>query len=293
MQAHGRHAGLLLAAVCVCAGCQNGPFGAAPKQTGVTGPPPAVTAQANSAAAAANSFAQQQQQALTAQVQELTRRIGQIDANNSDLTRQLAQTEQTRQQYQEQISLLQKQLGEASNRLRDQQTAKQEADRQLQALQASTKFRGGATITPNSSVRQALTPVSIPGVEVRQDGELIRIEIPADKLYTLNTAQLTADSYRILDEISASITRTYPRQRIVIEGHTDNSTGTPVSSHLLANAQAQVVFQQLTQRGRLPVRQLSILAMGENHPLASNGTPQGKAKNRRVEIVVYPDSYEG
>ena len=34
----------------------------------------------------------------------------------------------------------------------------------------------------------------------------------------------------------------------------------------------------------------SVLAMGDNHPLASNATPAGKAKNRRMEIVVYPDS---
>jgi chemotaxis protein MotB len=58
----------------------------------------------------------------------------------------------------------------------------------------------------------------------------------------------------------------------------------------LSGQQAQAVFAQLVERGRLPARQLSVLAMGENHPLASNATPAGKAKNRRVEIVVYPDS---
>ena len=50
------------------------------------------------------------------------------------------------------------------------------------------------------------------------------------------------------------------------------------------------MFAQLVDRGRLPPRQLSILAMGASYPLASNGTAAGQAKNRRVEIVVYPDT---
>jgi flagellar motor protein MotB len=33
--------------------------------------------------------------------------------------------------------------------------------------------------------------------------------------------------------------------------------------------------------------------MGDNHPLVSNGTPAGKAKNRRIELVVYPDLIDG
>ena len=64
---------------------------------------------------------------------------------------------------------------------------------------------------------------------------------------------------------------------------------------MLTSAQAQSVFQQLVRSvSRLPpARQLSVLAMGENHPLASNATPAGKAKNRRIEIVVYPDTIDG
>jgi chemotaxis protein MotB len=102
---------------------------------------------------------------------------------------------------------------------------------------------------------------------------------------------VNADGYRIIDEVAGAVTRSYPRQRIIVEGHTDDShAGNPSAAHLLTSAQAQAVFTQLIQRGRLPARQLSILAMGENHPLASNATPAGKAKNRRIEVVVYPDT---
>jgi chemotaxis protein MotB len=269
---------LLVVALAVSPGCKEGPFA------------PSVAAKQ---ASATNVF-QQQSQAVTAQVQDLNRRVGQLDVNNTDLHRQLAQAEQARQTSQEQVALLQKQLGEVANRLKETQIAKQESDRQVNAIQASTRLRGGATITANNSIRQSLSPTSIPGLDVRQDGEVIRIEIPADKLFAPGTAQLQTDGYRILDEVAAAIQRTYARQRIVVEGHTDDSlAANPTAAHMLTTAQAQSVFGQLVQRGRLPARQLSVLAMGENHPLASNATAAGKAKNRRIEIVVYPDTLDG
>jgi flagellar motor protein MotB len=268
---------IAMAGLCAL-GCKEGPFA------------PLVTQQAKPA----NVLAQPQSTAIASQVQDLNRRVGQLDVNNADLHRQLAQAEQSRQASQEQVTLLQRQLGDMANRLKETQIAKQEADKQVNAIQASTRVRGGATITANNSIRQSLAMVSIPGLDIRQDGEVIRIEVPSDKLFTPGTAQLQTDGYRIIDEVAAAVQRTYPRQRIVVESHTDDSLGAnPTAAHTLTNAQAQAVFQQLVQRGRLPPRQLSVLAMGENHPLASNATPAGKAKNRRIEIVVYPDTIDG
>src|SRR5688572_27663245 len=245
-------------AAALSGGCQQGPF--QPKTAAKTGPAAANVLQPNAA--------------LASQMQDLNRRVGQLDLNNADLHRQLAQAQQDRQTSQEQVALLQKQLGEVASRLKDTQVAKLEADKQVNALQASTRSRGGAMITANNSVRQSLATVAIPGLDIRQDGEVIRIEVPADKLFSPGTVQLQPDGYRILDEVAAVVQRTYPRQRIVVEGHTDDSfAANPTGAHALATAQAQAVFTQLVQRGRLPARQLSVLAMGENHPLASNATP--------------------
>src|SRR5437588_1870557 len=230
---------LVVAVVGLCAGgCKEGPFA------------PVVTQQTK----AANAFPQQSP-AIASQVQDLNRRVSQLDLNNADLHRQLAQAEQSRQASQEQVTLLQRQLGEMTTRLKETQVAKAEVDKQVTAIQASTRARGGATITANNSIRQSLAIVSIPGLDIRQDGEVIRIEVPSDKLFTPGTAQLQTDGYRILDEIAAAAQRTYPRQRIVVEAHTDDSLGAnPTAAHTLTNAQAQAVFQQLVQRGRLPPR---------------------------------------
>jgi flagellar motor protein MotB len=268
-----------LAALAVCAsvvggGCKNGAFQ----------PPPNATTTSGTALP-------QQAQALATQVQDLNRRVAQLDLNNADLHRQLAQKAQQETAAQEQVALLQKQLGQVAQGYKDSQLAQQQAQQKVTAMEASTRFRGGASISANNSVKQSLAAVAIPGLDIRQDGELIRIEVPADKLFVPGSAQFQPNGQRILDEVAGAISRSYARQRIVIEGHTDDSSAAnPTVAHALSGQQAQAVFSHLVERGRLPARQLSVLAMGENHPLASNGTPAGKAKNRRVEIVVYPDS---
>lgn len=302
-----RHSQLrLLTAALTCAvlasalsGCKPGAFSAAP-----TGPGAQSIATTPNQQLLANQQMQAQvdqmkgawlaqQQSLTSQVQDLTRRTSQLDLNNTNLTRELAQAQQQTQQYQEQIALLQKQLGDTANRLKTEQVATQEAAKQLQALQASTTFRGGASISANNSMKQALQTITIPGLEVRQEGEVVRIEIPADKLFAPGSAQMTPEASRILDEVASAIARSYPRQRIIVEGHSDNTPGSAVNAHLLTNAQSQIVFQHFVQKNNLPTRQLSILAMGENLPLASNATAAGQAKNRRIEIVVYPATIDG
>ena len=181
--------GLWLAAAAVCAGCKEGPF----QQAKAGQAAPLFQPPAGGAAPAALSSQVQ------SHVQELERRIAQLDSNNAELHRQLAQAEQARQAAQNQVSLLQQQLGDVAARLKELQVAKQQADQQVQALTASTRLRGGATITANNSLRQSLGMVSIPGLEVRQEGEVIRIEVPSDKLFVPGTAQLQTDGYRILD----------------------------------------------------------------------------------------------
>src|SRR6266576_6171068 len=213
---------IAITAVGLCAlGCKEGPFA------------PMVTQQAKPA----NVLAQPQSTAIASQVQDLNRRVGQLDVNTADLHRQLTQAEQSRQASQEQVTLLQRQLGDMASRLKETQVAKQEAEKQVNAIQASTRARGGATITANNSIRQSLATVSIPGLDIRQDGEVIRIEVPSDKLFTPGTAQLQTDGYRILDEVAAAVQRTYQRQRIVVESHTDDSLGSnPTAAHTLTNA---------------------------------------------------------
>lgn len=257
---------ILLGSFCA-SGCQNGVFG-----------PPQVS---------------QTQQQLQAQMQVAQQKAQQLDYNNRDLHRQVAEARQQAQLMQERVTQLSKQLTETTEKLAAATQAKQQTEQKVETLLASTRTRGSATIRANSSLTQSLTPVDIPGITVRVDGDTLRLEIPADKLFMPGTASMHQGAMPILDSVAGSIARNYPRQIIGIEGHTDSDppAGAIRNPHQLAASQAQTVFDQLVAR-RLSPHRLFVLGHGPNHPLVSNGTAEGKARNRRIEIVIYPETRE-
>ena len=75
----------------------------------------------------------------------------------------------------------------------------------------------------------------------------------------------------------------------VVAGYTDN-VGTEKVNYDLARLRADRVASYLTTDKKIDPASLSVISMGESSPVASNGTEAGRAKNRRVEILVYRDS---
>jgi flagellar motor protein MotB len=232
----------------------------------------------------------QQPQTAWNQSVDVDRRAHALDADNRDLHSELAKSQQQVQLLNDKLALLSKQLADTGGQLKAEQIAKQEAERRAEMIQASTRVRGGATITPNNSLTRPLEMITIQGIEVRRDNDVIRIELPADRLFVSGTAQLQGSAQYLLDQVADAVTRSYSRQMLGIEAHTDaNPSGAAVTQQL-AVSQALAVFTTLTGRSRIPANQLFTVAHGANHPLASNATPAGRAKNRRIEIVVYPES---
>jgi flagellar motor protein MotB len=236
---------------------------------------------------------QQQMQQYVAQLREAQRRANNLDVNNRDLHSQLAQSQQQLHRLSEENSLLKQRLDETATQLAQTLSAKQQADKRVEALEASVRQRGGASITANNSLRTSLPLPELQGVQVRRDGEVIRIEMPTDSLFLPGGATLHQGAFPIIDQVATAVTRMYPNQIIVIEGHTDNSPilGGPGSSNVqLSLAQAMAVYQQLTTRHRMNERQLRVLGNGMANPIVSNATTAGKTRNRRVEIAIYPET---
>ena len=97
---------------------------------------------------------------------------------------------------------------------------------------------------------------------------------------------------QLIQSVAAELRRNFPDQIIGIEGHTDNSPTHSQqfpSNHHLSAAQALAVYNSLMQRGTIAAQQLFVIGHGANHPVVSNATDAGRARNRRVEFVVYPE----
>jgi OmpA-OmpF porin, OOP family len=104
--------------------------------------------------------------------------------------------------------------------------------------------------------------------------------------FASGSAALTAAHNGILATVKDAIA-TFPESSIVIEGHTD-SFGSEAANQTLSQDRAEAVRQYLLANSALPPTDVRALGYGESRPVANNETPEGRARNRRIDIVIYP-----
>lgn len=243
--------------------------------------------------AAAVTLSPEQQQAIAMQTQQYQQRAAALDRDNQELQSMLAQSKQQAQLLQEQVAATQAQLRDTTSQLASIQTDNMQMRSRTTAMAASIRTQSQAEIRSNNSLLRNLTLTNLPGVQVRQDGDVIRVEIPTDQLFNPGTAQLKIGAEDTLRSVGADLMRNYPQQMIGIEGHTDNSTVPSMqsaSAQHLSVSQATTVYDALVRAAGLSPNQLFVVGHGANHPVVSNATDAGRGRNRRIEIVIYPET---
>jgi outer membrane protein OmpA-like peptidoglycan-associated protein len=123
------------------------------------------------------------------------------------------------------------------------------------------------------------------GVSVTRDGDNIILNMPGNVTFATNSSDISADFYQVLNSVALVINE-FEKTYVDITGHTD-STGADEYNMQLSVARASSVARYLESREVLPERIYS-QGMGETRPIASNDTPDGRAQNRRVEILLSP-----
>ena len=111
-------------------------------------------------------------------------------------------------------------------------------------------------------------------------------------LFDSGKAELRSRAQGVLDKV-ADVLKQVPDQPIGIEGHTDNQ---PIkrsgwaNNQALAEARAESVANYLIEHHAISRSRITTIGYGESHPIASNDATAGRAKNRRVEIIVLPQA---
>jgi outer membrane protein OmpA-like peptidoglycan-associated protein len=123
------------------------------------------------------------------------------------------------------------------------------------------------------------------GIEVDRRGDDIVLNMPSSVTFGFDSSELTSSARHALNDVSSVLTQ-YTDTRVNIAGHTD-STGDAGYNQRLSERRAESVGNYLAQNG-VSRQRLYMTGYGENQPVASNATEQGRAQNRRVEITLSP-----
>ena len=126
-------------------------------------------------------------------------------------------------------------------------------------------------------------------VEVDFTSQYVQLTLKGAILFDSGSATLKAEAMPTVEKVGLILER-YIQNIIEIEGHTDNvpiSTSRFANNNELSSARALAMFDYLVENTSLQPAQIKHSGRGEYVPIADNSTPEGRAKNRRIEIRIY------
>jgi outer membrane protein OmpA-like peptidoglycan-associated protein len=163
-------------------------------------------------------------------------------------------------------------------------------ERRRNAVLGAVIGGGGGAIIGNQLDRQEAdlrAQIGNDNVTIRNTGDRLIVTLPQDILFATDSATLRPDLQRDLRTVGQNLLA-YPNTTVQVIGHTDN-TGDAAYNLNLSRQRAQSVANIMMNEG-VPSFRIQSIGRGEDQPIASNLTPEGRAQNRRVEIIILPNA---
>ncbi len=137
----------------------------------------------------------------------------------------------------------------------------------------------------DAALRAKLQGTGVSVSRTGPNGEYITLNMPGNITFAVNSADISASFYPVLDSVGL-VLKEFDKTMVEVAGHTD-SDGSDSFNQQLSERRANSVMAYLVSRQIRGDRFITVGA-GESRPVASNATPEGKAENRRVEITIVP-----
>jgi outer membrane protein OmpA-like peptidoglycan-associated protein len=123
------------------------------------------------------------------------------------------------------------------------------------------------------------------GITVDRVGDQLQLTMPSNVTFAVNSATIQPGFYGPLNDVASTLVE-FPSTAVDIIGHA-SSDGADDYNMTLSQQRAAAVRTYLINQGTQAVR-INAIGMGETQPIADNATAQGRAANRRVEIILTP-----
>lgn len=225
---------------------------------------------------------------LAEESRRLAERVKLLEASNQSLSAE-------RVQLLEEVEDLRQERSELDRSITRLRQVKDELEASLAArereLAARTREIERLQGTYEALVSDLEQEIAAGQIQIDQLREGLRLNVSDEILFPSGSAELTAQGEQVLEKVAEQL-RKIPH-RVEVHGHTDN---VPISGALarryptnweLAAARASRVVRLLESQQVEPDR-LTAVSRGEHHPVAPNDTPEGRARNRRIEIRLIP-----
>jgi outer membrane protein OmpA-like peptidoglycan-associated protein len=215
-------------------------------------------------AARADAIATQRQYQLQLEDTERTTR-SKLGRTAADLERARVDLENERKE----LERRQKELDKTAGELKKTETALEREKR----LRAEAEAKAAAALKSLEEI-----------ANIKEEQRGLVITLSGAVLFKSGQSGLLEIAKRQLDKVAAALVEQDESKRIVVEGHTD-SRGSNERNRRLSQDRAEVVRNYLVSQG-VPSERISAVGKGEDQPLANNRSAEGRANNRRVEIIV-------
>jgi len=159
------------------------------------------------------------------------------------------------------------------------------AQTQLAATQGQLESEKKARAEADKRAKAAMDQLAASIGAVKQESRGMVITLSGSVLFASNKDALLPAAKERLGQVADAL-KTQDDHKIVVEGHTD-SQGSADLNQGLSDRRAQSVVTFLVSRG-VPADKIRAEGLGPSRPVADNGTAEGRANNRRVEIIVKP-----
>lgn len=235
-------------------------------------------------------YSEEEMQAKIARIDELEGQLRAARDENTELTSRLATIEQQNAQMVERLRALGEEVEGLEAQRGNLQSSLEETRRALDELRERERQAQARLDTFRSMLERFRSMIDSGRLRVRIVRNRMLIELSDNILFDSGRAELKPEGEQALSEIVA-VLNTIPERQFQVAGHTDNipmRSSRYDSNWALSSARAVTVARFMIDQGMAPER-LSAAGYADTQPVASNATAEGRAQNRRIEIVLLPN----
>jgi len=208
------------------------------------------------------------------------------------ITSHQSDIETLKERYESEITDLNNKIAELEGKSREEREARQRlaeekwaTEARLEAEKHAAENRLEAERQFNQRYNEVQAFFTYDEADVYKQGSELVIRLSGIN-FPVGKSIIMPENYALLSKVQKAV-RTFGNSVVVVEGHTD-STGSEAENEYLSQQRAEAVKDYLIANQTIPADQIEAIGFGSIRPLASNATLEGRAINRRIDVIISP-----